>query len=284
MTWVDSNQHVITGLREFTEKFHALEHPLEHWKTSLALPFSWTSNRGIACLLIYASLEPELGKVHALQLMEKLWNFFGEKIFALSKVSFNELLIQCSTENQKSDVTDRLPGILRSLSDFFFEHRSLINWIVECESSECCVEILSQKLFRMGSVSPQRYKARLFCCLYCELNDSFKDEIEVSGTYGKFWSSDSLVPYSRNQWLMLSTIGPMVNRKKKITSLMERMDYTNRFYRYLFPKRSWMVRRAFDSFGSKMFTNHWDCQAQLKGCLQCSLQAFCPNVNMELCK
>src|SRR5690606_32159675 len=97
-----------------------------------------------------------------------LYHQYGTDIFRLYRLPFEALRGRTDALAAHSVVAERprIPGILRSVCDFFYRVGPLVSWMAAADWEQRAGEI-AQEIYWMGARSPTRTKARLFFWLAC---------------------------------------------------------------------------------------------------------------------
>ena len=241
-----------------------------------------------------------------MRLLAHLHDEYGADFFRLGRLPFDELQsrIQARPELKNWDILAKAPGVLRSVSDFFFSHGRILPWITALGDGEEVVRILCEEIFLMGKTSALKSKPRYFLWLMTQLRD-----VDPA----LFWTPETRIPLTPGHLRFLREYGPLKNRKQSPwVNPEEKLDYCNRFFRMLFPRNPWVVYTALDSYlkphgyrvpkperspqGFRTFPSaaavvtpieaaaaaaagleqQWACREILGGCLQCILAPECP--------
>lgn len=221
-----------------------------------------------------------------MRVLAYLWKEYDLDFFRLNKLPFGELQarMQRLTDLEGWELWPKVPGILRSVCDFFFRHGKLLPWVYAQADGEASVRTLAEEIFLMGKTSALRSKPRYFLWLLTQL-PSTQPEL--------FWTRETMLPITRGHLRFLREFGPLKTRKiSPWISPEEKLAYINRFFRMLAPDRPWTVYLALDAYlrspvlapkGSQAIFplmeagNDWACRKIQGGCLQCPLVPLCPN-------
>lgn len=271
MTWVSQNTSLIESIRAYVRAFEK-EKPLIFSffseGDSPIFDFPLVSEEGTKLLLLYSALYQDIGESDLSQLLVKLYEEHSGKIFLLNEMSFEILKKSIDDFSPPSqwNIKKRVPGIIRSICDFFLVHGNLIQLINGLSSSEDLVKLLSDEIFFMGKSSMMKFKSRFFVWLI---------NCARQGNQNEFWDRKSLLPTTSGANRFMYFIGPLKSRNSVKFTMEEKLDYFNRFYRLLFQKESWKVYSAFDAFKKKSSPHIYECQIILSGCVYCPLDKYC---------
>ena len=283
MTWIERNPDLIQKIRLYISDFQKIKPTLFDYfqgGRKEAFPFEAQSDKGCAILLFYCSLNQNITEEKLIQFLQFLWMEYHTDIFKLNRLPFQNLQEKIASEKrfQKWEILDKTPGILRSVCDFFYAKGPILPWIQSQNDADLSAKILSEEIFLMGKTSSQKFKPRYFLWLITQLPNA-KPEL--------FWNSTTQIMITPAQIRFLREFGPLKNKPKMpwVNSL-EKSDYCNRFYNFLFPARSWMVYAALNAYLNPLSINRsplllsiekkFQCRELLGGCLNCSMVPFCP--------
>lgn len=284
MTWVENNTKSIQKIRAYISDFQPHKPTLFQFfqgEENPLFPDTVGSDRGIGILLFFCALYQNISESKLIELLVFLRSEFGTDLFKLNRLPFEELQKKIDSRKELSvwDLKSKAPGILRSVCDFFYAKGRVPRWIESCLDAEQCVQILSDEIFMMGKTSSTKGKARYFIWLMTQLPGVIPDP---------FWGNKMNLPVTQGQVRFLREFGPLKDKKKSPWNTPEeKQDYFNRFYRMLFPGKSWMVYISLDSYlkptresSKSSFLlpefKSWRCRDLLGGCLNCALVADCP--------
>jgi hypothetical protein len=288
LTWVERNREQIENIRAYVLGFQNVRPPVFRWFQGGAEPvFPWApqSDRGTAMLLFFCALYQNIREEKLIRFLAYLWKEYDKDVFRLNKVPFAELQERVQRLTDLSDwvLWSKVPGVLRSVCDFFFRHGRLLPWVQVLGDGEKAIEILSDEIFMMGKTSVFKSKPRYFLWLLTQM-EGVKAE--------SFWGPKTRLPITPGQMRLLREFGPLKNRKRAPWSTPEeKLGYCNRFFRFLVPERPWSVYTALDAYlkpngfsrpsaspqnPDSREERKWLCRDVLGGCLQCALVANCP--------
>jgi len=287
LTWVERNRDHIEKIRTYVLGFQNIRPPVLEWFAGgrePLFPYAPESDRGTAILLCFCALYQGIPAEKLIHLLAHLHEEYGKDFFRLSKLPFDELQarMEARKELKQWDILEKAPGVLRSVSDFFFKHGRVVAWVHSVADGEEVVRILCEEIFLMGKTSALKSKPRYFLWLLTQL---------PGAEPARFWKAQTLLPLTPGHLRFLREYGPLKNRKRSpwITP-EEKLDYCNRFFRMLFPENPWQVYTALDAYLKP--NGHWNpllpvpkedglepkwlCREILGGCLQCILAPECP--------
>lgn len=299
MTWVERNRDHIEKIRTYVLGFRGSKPRVFDWMAGgrePLFPYAPESDRGTAVLLCFCALYQGISAENLMRLLARLHDEYGADFFRLGKLPFDDLQarIQARPELRNWDILSKVPGVLRSVSDFFFSHGRILPWINTLADGEEVVRVLCEGIFLMGKTSALKSKPRYFLWLMTQLPG-----VDPAG----FWTLETLLPLTPGHLRFLREYGPLKNRKRSPwVTPEEKLDYCNRFFRMLFPQTPWVVYTALDAYlkpqgfrvpkpGGKnaLFQSfspagtegagmeqQWACREILGGCLQCILAPECP--------
>ena len=305
MTWVERNRDHIEKIRTYVLGFRDSKPQVFDWLAGgrePLFPYPPESDRGTAILLCFCALYQGISTEKLMRLLARLHEEYGADFFRLGKLPFDELQarIQSHPELGKWDILAKAPGVLRSVSDFFFTHGRVLPWIYTLGDGEEVVRILCEEIFLMGKTSALKSKPRFFLWLMTQLPG-----VDAA----RFWTPETRLPLTPGHLRFLREFGPLKNRKQSPwVTPEEKLDYCNRFFRMLFPQNPWIVYTALDSYlkphgfrvpkpdrtrtarfltfasagkegaaaGAAGLEQQWACREILGGCLQCILAPECP--------
>jgi hypothetical protein len=230
------------------------------------LPFPKHSDRGLAFLLMYSALRGLIPESRLAMTLFGLWEKWGQDLFRCSHLKFEDLANSLSDWNgQGEGPLQKVPGVLRSVSDFFFKTGSLNSWLNSCSDGEQVIQTLAQEIFWMGKTSTYRNKPRHFVWLLAAT------QFPHSSLY-----QSSFPPLSQGHFRFVmewATPGfkkaffdaPVRGKMEKWAQLIESSGQRNK----------WVGVSAFEGFLEKVEANLFRCQKQWNGCGNCPLKSYC---------
>lgn len=286
MTWVERNKDHIEKIRTYVLGFQNARPPVFDWFAGgrePLFPYAPESDRGTAILLCFCALYQGVPSGKLIRLLAHLHDSYGKDFFRLGKLPFDDLQARIGAwkELRQWDLLSKAPGILRSVSDFFFKHGRPGRWLHDLADGEAAVNMLCEEIFMMGKTSALKSKPRYFLWLMTQL---------PGADPARFWTASTQLPITPGHLRFLREFGPLKNRKHSPwVTPEEKLAYCNRFFRLLFPENPWCVYTALDSYlkpegpipgllsGPEPAPPRvWLCRNLLGGCLQCIFAPDCP--------
>jgi hypothetical protein len=286
LTWVERNKDHIEKIRTYVLGFQNERPAVLQWfhgGREPLFPYAPESDRGAAILLYFCALYQGLSEEKLIRLLAHLHEAYGNDFFRLGKLPFDELQarLQARKELARWDILPKVPGVLRSVSDFFSRHGRLLPWLESLGDGEACVDALCEEIFLMGKTSAFKSKPRYFLWLMTQL---------PGADASRFWTPSTLLPITPGHLRFLREFGPLKGRKRSPwVTPEEKLAYCNRFFRMLFPESPWQVYAALDAYlkpsadattatvaVTDAAEKKWQCRDILGGCLQCVLAPQCP--------
>ncbi len=270
MNWQERNAPLVEGLNAYIDRFSA-EKPtaLSLFKSSDShqgiFPFAPDSDKGLGMLLHFSALFQEIGEERLSEGLGQLYQEIGDQIFRLNKIPFDILQ---STVNavpawRQWPLLLKVPGILRSVCDFFFTHGGLRERLSQCNDGEEEVAFLAREIFLMGKTSLHRFKARYFLWL-CGL----------ASLSGSLRVPTIMPPLTGGHVRFMSWVGPY----KGVSNppLPQRLE---QYHNFLERTVEGGATRAFiplEAFLNRSGLNSWKCRTLMGNCSSCPLERFCP--------
>ena len=281
---MERNAKVIGKIRTYVTDFQTVKPKLfDHFQGGSVgtFPLNLESDRGVGLLLYFCALHQNIAEDRLVRVLAYLWEEYGTDPFKLNRLPFEDLQDRIQKLDDLEDwaLWSKAPGILRSVSDFFYNHGPLVAWVNESKDAEACVQTLADEIFMMGKTSAFKSKPRYFLWLLTQLPGVNPD---------RFWNDRALMPITAGHIRFLREFGPLKHKRNSPwTTPEEKLAYCNRFYRRLFPGKSWMVYGALDvylksegGFVSPLVADppekKWLCRTAMQGCLNCVLAPDCP--------
>ena len=270
MTWASQNAELIGSIRAYVRKFENQRPPLFQYFGKGNKPcfnFPLQSEKGMKVLLIYSALNQDITEDELAEFVIKLYARHSDDLFFCNQITFGSLKSSIEYFIPGGWILgQKVPGILRSVGDFFLVHGDLGSLIQRLKSSEELVKLLSREIFFMGKSSIMKFKARNFVWMLA---------LAFTGKGINIWNDSSLLPVSPGANRFMYFVGPLKSRKAIKLTGEEKIDYFNRFYRFLFPEESWKVNSAFNAFKRRMNSRLFECRSVLSGCGNCPLDKYC---------
>jgi hypothetical protein len=280
---IEATAGVVNIFRDYAEKFAA--HPpaiLDYFARAdkgdseeALFPFAPDSDRGLGILLLAASLHrpdasSSFGRESA-TIVAGLYRHFGTDVFKLNRVPFANLQAHIEVLASGLDAEDRarVPGILRSVCDFFYRVGPLVSWLADAPDWEQRVAELSHEIYWMGAHSRTRTKARLFFWLACA--------IPGFGT-----RSDMQTQAQRFVWpvgdghmrFVFDILKPPRGAARGAPEV--RLEAYADFARMVFPESPWQLYLPLESFLKPDGAGGYRCRSVQGGCRPCPLSSLCP--------
>jgi hypothetical protein len=279
---LEATPDVLIKIRAFADRYES------HPPALLAafgneFPFSADSDRGLGILLLATAVhQPGGGEVfgdNTARLMTGLYRHYGNEIFKLNRLPFEPLRMQVEELSTIQDAADRarIPGIVRSVCDFFYRIGPLSAWLADAPDWEQRAGELSAEIYWMGARSATRTKARLFFWMICQVPE-FCARPEMHAHALRFaW------PVGDGHMRFVFDILKPPRAAKGGSSIMPALRSAARrgevfaeFSRLLFPSAPWRGYMPLDSFLKPDGRGGFRCRTVQGGCDQCPLYALCP--------
>jgi hypothetical protein len=177
---VEASSAQIDSLRRYAEPFEqvsppifALFPPAVSGRAEPLFPFEADSDRGLGALLLASALYRPGGEAVAAHVIAALYRTFGNDIFKLNRIPFDTLreTVDAAAEGLDDADRTRIPGILRSVCDFFYRVGPLGAWLDAAPDWETRTGELCNEIYWMGLRSRTRAKARMFFWSLTQLPD-----------------------------------------------------------------------------------------------------------------
>ncbi len=241
-------------------------------KTSL-FPFGMDSDRGMGILLLTASLYRPGGEGWSAQIIAGLFESFGVEIFKLNRIPFSKLFKALSKLPQWPDPEEqkKVPGILRSVCDFFYGVGGLGNWLSTSTDWEVNARELCESIFWMGKRSRLRTKARYFFWLISFQPDFGK---RYKQAYAFQWPiSEGHARFYHN---LLQT-----KYWKAFTSPEAKLTWFYQLGKQLLPKEPWRLFIPLQAYLNLVQKSVYACREVQGDCSSCPLNSICPVANRK---
>jgi hypothetical protein len=249
------------AFRSFTETAEKKE--LE-WL--LDIPFPIHSDRGLAFLILFSSLRGLIPDSRLAPVLFELWERWGLDLFRLSHVKYEELangMVELSGISEGH--LQKIPGVLRSVSDFFFKTGSLKNWLDGCKDGDTVLQALSNDIFWMGKSSVYRNKPRFFLWL---LNATHYPNAELFRM--------ALPPITQGhirfilEWASTKSKKAFFDASPRI-----RLEKMAQFLVKSGLPSAWQAVPALNGFLEKIDINRFRCQTVWSDCSLCPMVGYC---------
>ncbi len=277
---------ILTRLRAYAEPFAA--HPpalLSRFSCAPSdgapgealFPFAADSDRGLGILLLAAALHrPGSGPGgyghDAAAVIAGLYRGYGLDIFRLNRLPFETLRARTDLLAVHGNAGERarIPGILRSVCDFFYRVGPLASWMAEAEWEQRAGEI-AQEIYWMGARSPSRTKARLFFWLACQI-PGFGARVDMRPRAERFaWPVGD-----GHMRLLFDILKPPRGSITALRSADKRGEAFADLARRVFPEEPWRLYLPLEAFLRADGHGDFACRAVQGGCRRCPLASLCP--------
>ncbi len=230
------------------------------------LPFEPASERGSAFLLFAAALKGLIPESKMGDFLLLLWDRFGIQIFRLSHRPYEDLTAFLSgVEGLPESSLIRIPGVLRSVTDFFFREGSVLRFLARLKHFEEGVNQLAESLFWMGKNSEYRNKPRYFFWL-CERVHLLPAHLSEAG----------FPPVSMGVSRFVYEFGTLATKKKWKAALPDhKLRLGAAMAKEISPHSAWNAVLPLDEFLERRGPNAFACQQVRQGCGNCPLQRHC---------
>ncbi len=270
MNWTERNPQIAEALRNY---FLAVQKQKPALFTAFKdgsnpqFPFKIDDDKGTGILLFYAALSGFKEDTN-LNFLVALFKEYGNDIFRLNKLEFNTLqnFILAYKPLGNHPLREKIPGILRSVCDFFFQYKGLSKWLNRFSQAEKAITPLSQEIYLMGKTSAYQNKPRLFLWLV--------SQIDIFTWPSAYWV-DFKLPVTQNQSRIVFTLGPLKNAKLLPWETPQaKHQYFNVFFQSLFPKNPTIIYSGAEIFLQKEATDY-ACRIFFASCKKCPLNKIC---------
>ncbi len=230
-------------------------------------PFAPDSDRGLGMLLMAAALYRPEGEEAAARLLAGLYRRYDSSIFKLNRQPFEPLRDAVAELAPRLDPEDRdrIPGILRSVCDFFYRVGPLGAWLAAAPDWEARAGELCHEIYWMGAHSRTRTKARHFLWLACQV-PGFGARHAQALTFA--WPAGE-----GHMRLLFDVIRPA--RGFRIPAPEERAEAFSGLARAVFPGAPWRFQAPAEAFLRREGPD-FACRAAQGGCRPCALAPHCP--------
>lgn len=230
------------------------------------LPFPVHSDRGLAFLLLSAALRGLIPQSRLSLTLLGFWEKWGQDLFRLSHLKYEDLAQAIAELPGVSPIhLQKIPGVLRSVSDFFFKTGSLSEWLQKSSSGSSVIQTLGDEIFWMGKSSRYRNKPRYFLWLLFATefpNARLFENVYPPLTQGHFrFVFEWATPFFKKQFFAAS----VSLRFEKMAELMREGGSPSPWFGFL----------ALEGFLEKVDANRFRCQNPWNGCLGCPMATYC---------
>jgi hypothetical protein len=281
---IEITPDALARLRRYTEAFRANPHPIfAHFPGGAdpVFPFAPGSDRGLGVLLLAAALHQPGAESAVARVLAGLYRAHGNDIFRLNRLPFEPLRdeVAALAPSWEKTARARIPGILRSVCDFFYRIGPLGPWLAgqsgerapdwESRAGELCHEI-----YWMGAHSRGRTKARLFFWLACVGDATGEGSREGFGARHPQAASFAWPVGEGHMRFWIDILKPQRTAGERTPE--ERVTAFAAFARMVFPGESWLLYRALEDFLRRDGTGSYHCRTAQGGCRPCPLSGLCP--------
>ncbi len=277
---IEASPALLQKIRAYAEPFESIRpavFALFPGNTQTLFPFEPESDRGLGVLLLAAALHRPGGEALTARILADLYRAFGTDIFKLNRIPFEKVreTVQATFAAEAALILDeaeqaRIPGILRSVCDFFYRVGPLGPWLESAPDWETRAGELCNEIYWMGLRSLTRSKARLFFWLLTRIPD-FETHLPAMAHHarGFVWPvSDAHLRF----WIDI--VKPA--RTAGARSPEERLSAFAAFGKELFPEAPWRLYLPLDSYLRRDRAGSFTCRTAQDGCRPCPLSALCP--------
>jgi hypothetical protein len=239
-------------------------------------PFEPDSDRGLGVLLFAAALHRPEGDALAARLIAGLYRHYDTGIFKLNRQPFEPLrdVIAGLAPRLDPEERDRIPGILRSVCDFFYRVGPLGPWLSSAPDWEMRAGELCHEIYWMGAQSRTRTKARYFLWLACQV-PGFGERHPQARSFD--WPAGEghmrllfdviKPPYGSSAGSSAGSRAPAPEERPAVFSTLARA---------VFPDAPWRLRAPIEAFLRRQYSGDFACRVAQGGCRPCALAPHCP--------
>lgn len=217
------------------------------------------------------------------RLIAGLYREYGTDIFRLNRSPFEALRerTEALAAHWEAAERARIPGILRSVCDFFYRVGPLVSWMAGADWEQRAGEI-AQEIYWMGARSPTRTKARLFFWLVCGIPGfGHRDDMRARARGFAWPTSDGHLRFAFD---ILGATQPananvaFASRSSLAVfrSAGTRGDAFAALARSLFPEEPWRLYQPLEAFLKPERGGSFRCRTIQGGCRPCALAPVCP--------
>ncbi len=231
-------------------------------------PFEMDSDRGLGILLLCAALYRPGAETRAANIIAGLYSRMGNDIFKLNRIPFEKLQAELAGLPLAPDMEEqkRIPGILRSVCDFFYKAGSLQKWMVSTKDWERQTSELSAEIFWMGKHSKSRIKSRYFLWLtsfQADFSVRFPQALQFAWPVG-----EGHLRFRRNF---------LASRTHRSASAPEmQANFFTNLGREIFSEEPWKLFQPLDAYLRPEKEHEYLCRKVQKNCDSCPLVKSCP--------
>lgn len=231
-------------------------------------PFAPDSDRGLAVLLFAAALYRPGGAALAARVLAGLYQRYDTGLFKLNRLPFEPLrdAVAELAPRLEPEERDRIPGILRSVCDFFYRVGPLGPWLASAPDWETRAGELCHEIYRMGAQSRTRTKARHFLWLACQAPGFGARHPQALGFD---WPTGE-----GHMRFLFDVVRPP--RGFRVPAPEERPAAFAALARAAFPEAPWRLHAPLEAFLRREGSGDFACRAAQGGCRPCALAPHCP--------
>jgi hypothetical protein len=265
-------------LRQYAEPFAAWQPPIFEFfpgGKSPLFPFLPESDRGLGMLLFQAALYRPGAENWSAQVLAGLYRVLGTDLFKVNRLPFAVLQKALTGLPRWPDPEEqrRVPGILRSVCDFFYGAGGLGKWLESSADWETRARELGEGIFWMGKRSRLRTKARYFFWL-ASFQGGFAERFPQAQPF--------LWPVAEGHLrLYHGVLRPRA--RKSFSNPEEKLRWFHALGNELFPRQGWRLYQPLQAHLRPDPEHGFQCRA-FGGCRPCALAAICPAANQFLPK
>jgi hypothetical protein len=187
-------------------------------------------------------------------LLAALYRDYGNDLFRLNRLPFGPLQARIDVLAAHWDAEERarVPGILRSVCDFFYRVGPLSSWLEDAPDWEQRVGEIAQEIYWMGAQSPTRAPGRPHAARF---------SWPVSDGHMRF---------------LFDIVKPSRASAAAIKRPASRSESFAELARTVFPQEPWRLYLPLEAFLSRDGAAGFRCRAVQAGCHLCALSSQCP--------
>lgn len=260
------------ALRRYAAAFEA--HPPEILAAlsgpEQVFPFEAGSDRGLGILLLCASLYRPGAEADNARLIVSLFERFGSDVFRLNRIPFEDLRDAVESSGAISDAAERarVPGILRSVCDFFYRVGPLGPWLANAPDWEMRVMELCGEIYWMGRHSQMKNKARYFLWLAAGTG-RYPQAMDFAWPVGE--------GHLRFYMDFLRAPGPRWGAARPPSfDASRRLQTFQALAKETFPEEPWKLFAPLDAYLRRGGVLQLRCRTVQGGCRSCPLASACP--------
>lgn len=219
-------------------------------------------------MLFAASLYRPGREKTAAHVLVGLYRRYGNDIFKLNRLPYEPLRDEIAALCPGGDAEDLkgIPGVLRSVCDFFYRVGPLDAWLAAAPDWETRAGELCGEIHRMGLHSRSRTRARWFFWLASH-QPGFAERYPQAAAFA--W------PVGQGHLRFLFDI-VKPPRGRAAATPEERLEAFMHFAREVFPGEPWRLFRPLDSFLQPVSGGGYFCREVQGLCRTCPLAVDCP--------